>query len=84
MTVKLPGYPEISPSGLRLLTAIRDIIMDIESTESKPAQYFKLLTFTFMTTLTSFVGFVLTLTLPLYAIPRALFKKVFSNAKSPQ
>lgn len=84
MTVKLPGYPEISPNGLRLLTAFRDQIIDLESTESKLALYFKLLLFTLATTLTFFVGFVITLALPLYYIPKALFKKVFSNAKSPQ
>lgn len=84
MTVKLPGYPEISPIGLELVAVIRDTIVDIESTESKLAKYFKLLIFTFLTSLTFFVGFVITLALPLYYIPKALFKKVFSNAKSPQ
>ena len=84
MTVKLPGYPEISPNGLRLLEALRDHIVDIETTESKLALYFKLLLFNFINSLIFSVGFVITLLIPLYAIPRALIKKVFSNAKSPQ
>ena len=56
MTVKLPGYPEISPNALELLAVIRDTIVDIQSTESKLAKYFKLLIFTFLTSLVSRLG----------------------------